>query len=612
MSDRVIGIDLGTSHCALAHAELNTTPAPALMKIPQTVAVGEVGEHGLLPSFLYLPNANELTGGALSLPWNGTPIHAVGTLARELGAKTPSRLVSSAKSWLCHPGVDREEALLPLDAPDDVKKLSPVDASVAYLSHLREAFDHANDTPLREQDVVLTVPASFDPAARELTVSAAKRAGIENLTLLEEPQAALYAWIAATEGAYRDVLEVGDIILVIDVGGGTTDLSLIAVSENEETKEMTFERIAVGDHILLGGDNMDLALAHVVRQVIKKEQKKKLDAWQMRALALACRAAKETLLSTDAESVPIVVASRGSKLIGGSIRAELTRAQVTATLVDGFFPQAEASDAPVQRARSALTQFGLPYAQDPGVTRHIAAFLTKQRDAADDVEGYETNEEDTFLQPTALLLNGGVFNAPILVERLKKVIDSWIEDEGGEPTRLLDFADLDHAVARGAAFYGATRASGGLKITGGIAQSFYVGVETVALAVPGIEPELHALCLAPFGLEEGSVPTPTKAELGLVVGEPVRFRFFASSTRRDDEVGETLEEWEEDELIELGAIEATLPVGSFEEGNVVPVRLRARVTEVGTLLLEAIPRTGEDVWKVELNVREPTPNESPD
>lgn len=279
-------------------------------------------------------------------------------------------------------------------------------------------------------------------------------------------------------------------------------------------------------------------------------------------------------------------------------------------MVDGFFPKAEVTDAPVLRARSALTQFGLPYAQDPGITRHIAAFLTKQRGAAEEVEGYETNEEDTFLQPTALLLNGGVFNAPVLVDRLQDVIDDWVEEEGGEPTRLLDFADLDHAVARGAAFYGATRANGGLRILGGIAQSFYVGVETVALAVPGIEPELHALCLAPFGLEEGSEPTPTQTELGLVVGEPVRFRFFASSSRREDEVGDTLEDWEEDELTELGAIEATLPVAGFNEGDVVPVRLRARVTEVGTLLLEAIPRSGEDVWKVELNVREPVPSRS--
>lgn len=602
-----IGVDLGTTHCTLSYVDLDLSEgesvAQHVLAVPQTVTPGEVDARELLPSFLYLPNDSELEPGALALPWNPSPLSAVGEIARALGGKTPIRLVSSAKSWLCHPGVDRRAPLLPIDAPEEVVRTSPLEASVRYLQHLREAWNHKHPgAPLAEQDVTITVPASFDPAARELTAEAAKKAGFERLTLLEEPQAALYSWIQNSDD-WRSEIEVGDVILVIDVGGGTTDLSLIAVLEREGQLEL--HRVAVGDHILLGGDNMDLALAHGVKARLEAEGKR-LDDWQLRALTHGCRGAKESMLSDPSvASVPLVVPSRGRKLIGGSLRTELAREEVTRTLVDGFFPVVESSARPVRRARTALTQLGLPYAQDAAITRHLAAFLARQVEATNDLPGFTSRlpEAATFLHPTAVLFNGGVLKAPLLADRVHQVLDGWLLADEGAPARVLAGADLDRAVARGAAYYGYVRRGGGVRIRGGTAQAYYVGVETAMPAVPGLEPPVHALCVAPFGLEEGTASAPPPQELGLVVGEPVRFRFFGSSVRRDDAEGFVLDRWSEDELTELGAIEATLPAEGHAAGQVVPVRLSARVTELGTLLLEAIPRSGEQRWKVELDVR---------
>ena len=601
-----IGVDLGTTHCALSYVDLDLSEgeevAQRVLPIPQAIAPGEVEARSLLPSFLYLPHPSELEPGAAALPWNPTPAHLVGEIARRLGAKTPIRLVSSAKSWLCHSGVDRRGKILPVDAPQEVRRISPLEASTQYLAHLRDAWNHAHpEAPFEQQDIVLTVPASFDPAARELTAEAAQAVGYARLTLLEEPQAALYAWIEQSGGQWRDRVEVGDVILVVDVGGGTTDFSLIAVHEKDGALQL--ERIAVGEHILLGGDNMDLALAYTVKAKLEAAGKT-LDDWQLRALTHGCRHAKETLLSqAEVAAVPLVVPSRGSRLIGGSLRTELTRDEVSRVVLDGFFPEVPHDARPQLRARTALTQLGLPYAQDAGVTRHLAAFLSRQVGATGEL--FETRADASFLHPTAILFNGGVLKADAIAERLIGVVQSWLAADGGRPARVLDGADLDCAVARGAAYYGYARDGGGVRIRGGLAQAFYVGVESAMPAVPGIEPPLHALCVAPFGLEEGSAPQAPARELGLVVGEPVRFRFFASSVRRDDAIGTLLERWGEGELVELGQIEATLPEEGARPGEVVPVRLRARVSELGTLVLEAIPRSGEHVWKVELDVREP-------
>nr|MBS0019292.1 Hsp70 family protein [Gammaproteobacteria bacterium] len=603
-----VGIDLGTTHCAIACADLEQSNGEevALKQVPvqQLTAPGTVEEQVLLPSFLYLPHPDEMTKVDMRLAWETQEGYITGSLARRLGTATPIRLIASAKSWLCHPGIDRRAAILPVEAPEDLAQISPLEATTRYLKHLREAWDYQfPEAALATQEVIVTVPASFDPAARELTAEAAKAVGLISIVLLEEPQAALYSWIQGTEGEWRRQVQVGDVILVVDVGGGTTDLSLIAVTEREGALELY--RVAVGDHILLGGDNMDLALAHLVRGKLAK-QGKQLDLWQTHALTHGCRAAKEILLSDPTvESLPVVVPGRGSRLIGGTLRGELTRDEVRETLVEGFFPVVDAGARPVARARGALTKLGLPYAQDAAITRHLAAFLGRQMAATADLEGFSPTlpEGATFLHPTAILFNGGVFRASLLAERIVGVLNDWLQAEGASPVRLLEGADLDLAVARGAAYYGYARTGGGVRIRGGTARSYYVGVESAMPAVPGMEPPIHALCLAPFGMEEGTEAELPPQEFGLVVGEPVRFRFFGSSVRREDTVGSVLEQWTEDELEELEGVEAILPAEDCAPGEVVPVRLRAAVTEVGTLRLDAIPRVGAEHWKVEFDVR---------
>ena len=604
-----IGIDLGTTHCALSwidHAASDgERVAQGVLDVPQLTAPASVQAQPLLPSFLYLPHDSELTPADRTLPGQAPHGGVVGEFARTRGAATPIRLVSSAKSWLCHPGVDRRAPLLPADAPEDVARLSPLAASTRYLEHLRWAWEQAHPgAPLAQQQVTVTIPASFDPAARELTAEACQAAGLAHFTLLEEPQAALYSWIQASGGAWRKQVAHGDVLLVVDVGGGTTDFSLIAVLEQDGN--LALQRVAVGEHILLGGDNMDLALAYGVARKLAQEGKP-LDAWQTRALAHACRAAKEQLLAdATLPSVPVVVPSRGSKLIGGSIRTEVTQAEVLQLLLEGFFPRVAASDKPQVRARAALTQLGLPYAQDAAVTRHLAAFLSRQLDATAQIEGLQPRAGASFVHPTAVLFNGGVLKAPQIEQRILEVLSGWLAAEGAPAPRVLEGANLDLAVARGAAYHGYVARQGrGVRIRGGTAQSYYVGVESNMPAIPGMEPPISALCLAPFGMEEGSEVALDAQEFGLVVGEPVRLRFFGSSVRRHDGVGTLLDFWGPEELVELQEIEALLPAEGRSPGEVVPVHLHARVTDIGTLELSAVPVGGNARWKVEFDVRAP-------
>ncbi|MBB3118759.1 Hsp70 family protein [Pseudoduganella violacea] len=604
-----IGIDLGTTHSALSYVDLagsdGEKTSHGVLGIPQLTAPGTVEELPLLPSFLYLPHPEELAAGELALPWSSgeNETGVAGEMARSRGATTPIRLVSSAKSWLCHPGVDRCAAILPNDAPEEVTRVSPLEASTRYLNHLRQAWDAAHpDAPFAEQAVTVTIPASFDPAARELTAAAANAAGYAGLTLLEEPQAALYSWIQNSDGRWRKEVKPGDIILVVDVGGGTSDFSLIAILERDGKLEP--HRVAVGDHILLGGDNMDLALAHLVARKLAANGTQ-LDAWQMRALTYGCRAAKENLLANaDAQTWPIVVPSRGSKLIGGSIRTELTREEVTTFITDGFFPRVEAAARPAVRTRAGLTQLGLPYAQDAAVTRHLAAFLARQVGATAELEGYagQQNGEHTFLHPSAVLFNGGVFKSELLAQRVMDTINDWLYMEGAEPARMLGGADLDLAVARGAAYYSYVRRGAGVRIRGGTARSYYVAVESSMPAIPGMEPPIQALCVAPFGMEEGGELELPGQEFGLVVGEPVHFRFFGSSVRRQDQIGTVLDFWGPDELVELNEIQATLSPEGRVAGDVVQVRLHAYASEAGTLELLAVAQDGQR-WKVEFDVR---------
>lgn len=601
-----VGIDLGTTHCVLSYVDLSLTDEDThvqeVMAIPQLTSPGVVEELLQLPSFLYQAHEAELAEGSTALPWSAKPEFLVGEIARNLGSKTPIRLVASAKSWLCHAGVDCKSPILPADAPEEVERVSPYQATTAYLKHLCDAWKNLHpDAPLEQQDVTITVPASFDPAARELTVESARSLGLHQAILLEEPQSALYNWIETSGGQWRKQTQVGDIILVVDIGGGTTDLSLIAVTEQDGNLELT--RVAVGDHILLGGDNMDLALAYTVKAKLEKDGKR-LESWQIQALTHGCREAKEKIFNQpDTDNIPLVVPSRGSSLIGGSLRTELTREEVNRVLVEGFLPRVAASDRPVSRPRSGLRTAGLPYAQDAGITRHLAAFLAKQLSAVDELKDINPPEHATFLHPTAVLFNGGVLKAGALAERLMEVLNGWLSSEQAPEARLLEGADLDLAVARGAAYYGYVRKGKGVRIKGGTAASYYVGVESAMPAVPGMPPEIEALCIAPFGMEEGTEATLPEEEFGLVIGEPVRFRFFSSKVRREDKVGSRLEYWTDEELEELDEIEITLPEEGRRVGEVVPVHLSSAVTEVGTLELHAVSRQDGKRWKVEFDVR---------
>ncbi|CAN5705974.1 Hsp70 family protein [soil metagenome] len=612
-----VGIDLGTTHTALAYALIpddasSGAPPVSVLGVPQLVAQGTVEGRELLPSFFYVAHESD---GPQALPWDKKRTYVVGEHARARGVDAPARVITSAKSWLGHPTVDRRGAILPPGAPEDVERISPVEASWRYLEHLVEAWDHviAKGDPelaLPKQSVVLTVPASFDAAARELTTEAAFAAGLEDLTLLEEPQAAFYAWLSAYGDAWRQEVKVGDAVLVVDVGGGTTDFSVIAAVEKEG--ELALERVAVGDHILLGGDNMDLLLAHIVEQKMVADAEAagrtlELDRWQRISLQHAARGAKERLLGdSKAKSAPIAIAGKGSKLVGSTLRAEVTREEVTRAIIDGFFPIVDAEARPQTRARAALTTLGLPYAQDPAVTKHLAALLARHADALEKVGAAPRKGASKMLQPTRILFNGGVMKSAVLRERVLACLGSWLEGAGAPPPNVLEGTDLDLAVARGAAAYALARRGRGVRIRGGTGRAYYVGIEGAVPAIPGLEPPVTALCVAPFGMEEGTAAEVPGPELGVVVGEKVRFRFFGSNVRRQDLVGATLDRWKGDELDELAPIEVDLPAEGRSEGDVVPVRLRSSITEVGTLLLEAVPltpKTKDERWKVELSVR---------
>ncbi|KPL95325.1 Hsp70 family protein [Vibrio splendidus] len=627
-----VGIDLGTTHCVLSFIDTTNEDARVeVMPIPQLTAPGTVETRSQLGSFLYQPHEHEMNAGSRVLPWSSEPKALVGAIARNLGSKTPIRLVASAKSWLCHGGVNRRDAFLPAGSPEEVEKVSPLKTTELYLEHLKDAWNHANpEHKLADQDVTITVPASFDPAARDLTAEAARNVGFTHLTLLEEPQAALYSWIDNSNDTWRDEVNVGDIVLVVDIGGGTTDLSLVEVTQDEGN--LSLNRIAVGEHILLGGDNMDLALAYRLKMKLAQESKE-LAPWQVQAMTHACRDAKEALLNdANLQSVPIVVPSRGSKLLGATLKTELTQQEVQQTLVDGFFPQVAVTDHPVQKTRGALTQMGLPYAQDAGITRHIAAFLSKQANALSgnteaaqqdfnpfanmpgmpgtEAQGSEAPAAD-FIKPTAVLFNGGVLKSNLLADRLSDTINEWLINADAEFAKQLSGLDLDLAVASGASYYGAVRRGQGVRIRGGIASSYYVGIESAMPAIPGMAPPMEALCVAPFGMEEGSSVQVPSQEFGLVIGQPVHFQFFGSTTRREDEAGTHLDHWAPEDLDELPEIQVTLPVSEGRrEGEVVPVTLASRVTELGTLYLEAIATDNGQKWHVEFDVREDSNNDS--
>ena len=597
----VIGIDLGTTNCALAYAHATGDPREfppvALFEVPQLVNPGEIREEPLLPSFLYIPGQSDFPSGSTALPWDYSPPFVTGVLAQKRGAEVASRLVSSAKSWLSHSGVDRTAPILPPNAPTGIPKISPVDASQRYLEHLRSAWDSKMpDAPFAEQEILVTVPASFDAVARELTLKAAEQAGYKNLLLLEEPQAAFYAWIERHPD-WRERVHVGDLILVVDIGGGTTDFTLIAVTEH--SGELQLERVAVGEHILLGGDNMDLALARHLEQQLAA-QGSKLDAMQLHALWQQCRLAKERLLDKTSKKreEPVTIVGRGTGLVGGTIKIKLLREDIDRILAEGFLPAVSSHDMP-QRRRMGFAEIGLPYAADAAITRHLARFLRQQ--AAHSEHGSVRRTASGLAAPTHVLFNGGVLRAGLVRERIIEILNGWLKEEGLPPVAPLIGEDLMHAVARGAAYYGLAREGRGVRIRGGIPRTYYLGIESSMPAVPGMPTPVKALTVAPFGMEEGTSVELREREFGLVVGEPAEFRFFQSAIHKNDSAGSMLDSIGDD-LEELSPVEVTLSADGHA-GEFVPVTLETMITETGMLQLWSVARDGRK-WKLEFNVRE--------
>lgn len=570
MARYVVGIDLGTTNTVVASSPKDEA-ALAVLPLPQVVAPGETAALPQLPSSLYLPARGELKTGSLKLPWDDDDDargYAIGRFAASHGLKVPGRLVSSSKSWLSYGRVDRTAAILPWGAPDDTERISPVEAAQRVLAHVRAAWDHAHPAdPLAEQDVIVTVPASFDEVARELTVKAAEDAGIRRMRLLEEPQAALYDFIDTHAKGLARALTGVRLVLVVDVGGGTTDLTLVRV-DPKEGETPSFERVAVGDHLMLGGDNMDLALARHVEMELTGTLGS-LSAAQWGSLGQAARLAKETLLGKDApDEYGVALVGRGTRMVGGGQTYNLRRAQAEALLIDGFFPRTSADELPEEREKVGFTELSLPYAQDAAVPRWVAAFLRRHRRVAEEagaavVQGLP--------RPDAVLLNGGVFRSPLLRERFAEVLRGWFGETVPFLNQDLDAGSLDLSVSRGAAYYGLVREGLGVRIKGGSARTYFIGVE-------GEGGEQQALCVVPRGVEEGEAYAVDRT-FRVLLGKPVSFNIYTSTADESARVGETVSlASREASLSSLPALQTVL-----RPPTEVPVQLHVELTEVGTL-----------------------------
>jgi hypothetical protein len=604
-----LGIDLGTSNSAIAISDIDSERTE-IIEITQVLGPNRIGEKPTLPSALYIPHPDEFPEAAFPLPWRsaGRREPIIGFFAREHGALVPDRVVTSAKSWLSNPHIDPRQRVLPWKSEIKEEKLSAFDAARMCLEQLKESFRHAMRAEGRELDpadaeIVLTVPASFDEVAKNLTAEAAEAAGLGKVVLLEEPLAAFYAW--AAQGAdWRAQVRPGDIVLVCDVGGGTADFTLIAISEKDGVLDL--ERISVGEHILLGGDNMDLALAYALRAKLEAEGKS-IGDMQFLALIHAAGKAKEAMLEDETMTeFSIAVPSRGASLFGGTVSTTLDRTTLEQIVLDGFFATTGIEDLPQKARRAGLQEFGLPYASDPVISKHLARFLTRSLENVESSEalrsliGPEACSK-AFLAPTAVLFNGGVFKAAPIRRRVLDLLTAW---SGGAAVRELAGFEPDLAVAKGASIYGRNRVTGkGLRIRAGASRSYYIGLETSMPAVPGFKPPLKALCVVPQGMEEGSEVLIEGRDFALVTGQPAEFRFFSSEVRSGDAPGQIIPDAER-ELVEISLLEVDLDaVDDIPAGQPVPVQINALVTELGTLELWMKHTKSDRRWKVEFEVR---------
>ena len=589
MSSYTVGIDLGTTNSVVSYFENEIeNPEINLLKIKQNIEPGVVEEKEVLPSFLYYPLQSELDADLTEkFAWQKNNWIA-GAYARDRGVEVPGNFVSSAKSWLCQNNMNRKEAILPFQSEDCPQKISPFEASIIYLETIAGCWREKMDSDLGEQNIILTIPASFDEEAKKLTEEAATKAGFKNLILLEEPQAALYAWVASQGDNWRNEVEKDDVILVCDIGGGTSDFSLIKVVSEEGN--LSLQRTAVGEHILLGGDNMDLALAYHAKA--KMEASKKLNASQLRSLWYKARKVKEDILKGKTEKAQFTILGTGLKrLIGGTLKAEFTPEEVQNILVDGFFPNCQFDEHPVEQNNAGIQEIGLPYASDAAITKHLARFIARQIDTPN------------FSWPSKILFNGGVFNCDKMRSRLLEVINGWLSSVDQENIIPLNHSSLDHAVAKGASYYGCTRAGKGIRIRSGISRSYYIQVASAMPAIPGMPAPQKAFCIAPFGMEEGSEVKLEGKSFALTTGMPASFQFLSSTIRTEDQSGTVLEDWDDEELEETSNMEVTLD-SVPDLDNPIPVQLGTKVTETGTLEIFFKHTESERQWQLEYSVRE--------
>ncbi|MFN3191777.1 MAG: Hsp70 family protein [Aureliella sp.] len=600
----VVGIDLGTTNSAVTYIDTQESPWKIRnLEIPQVTASGQIESVDTLPSFHFQVLPQEAETGAVHLPWHDSPQDwCVGTMARDAGVKSPGRLCASAKSWLCHSGVDREAKLLPWQAAAGVHRLSPVEVSGRFLAHIRAAWKASYpNQDLADQDVVITLPASFDEVARELTVRAAAEAGLANVVLIEEPQAAFYAWVYKHDSNWHEQVEAGHTILVCDIGGGTSDFTLIKVRRSETQSEaaapeqtasdkkkdrVQFHRVAVGEHLILGGDNLDLALAHYLENRITDGGKLTPQQWDV--LVRSCRRVKEQLLSPDAPSETTVhLPGSGSKLVGGGLQAKVTRDEVESLLLDGFLPRTKLHDKPTQ-GQSGFREFGLPFASDPAISKHLANFLTSHGD-----------DDAPAARPDVVLFNGGFFASPLLQERILEVLRSWFTDsDAAYNPDVLDNDRLDLAVARGAAYYGMVRRGEGVRIAANLARSYYVEVDTDEAAQ-------SAVCLVPGDTEPGQDIHLDSLKLELAIAQPVEFSLFTSSVRLTDRPGE-LVAVDTEQMKALPPIRTVLKTERRNQTGTLPVTLHAHLSEIGTIDLWCQAVETDHRWRLQFDVRSTT------
>jgi molecular chaperone DnaK (HSP70) len=596
----VVGIDLGTTNSAVAYVDTNQERwKVATFSVLQVVAPFQVDARETLPSFHYQATPAEVNDGAMRLPWKkDLASYAVGVFARDEGSSRPGRLIASAKSWLSHAGVDRTAELLPWHGDADVDRLSPVEASSRYLRHIHDAWNAKfPGHPLADQDLVITLPASFDEVARELTIEAARRAGLPRIFLIEEPQAAFYAWVYRNADNWQEQITPGQKILVCDIGGGTSDFTLIRVCANESSGEVQFNRIAVGEHLILGGDNLDLALARYVEQKLVGDDQ--LPAHQWDVLVRTARRVKETLLGENPpDSITINLPAAGSKLIGGGLQIAITRTEVEELLLNGFLPCIKLVDKPT-RKQSGFQEFGLPYAADAAITRYLAAFLSAHRFTGDQTmqRNWQEQQQPDPARPDVVLLNGGLFASPVLRARLLETLASWFSSESDSWFPLvLDNPRLDLAVAHGAAYYGMVRRGEGVSISANLARSYYIGVA-------GDHPS--AVCLAPGSAIAGQEFEIHDLDFQVTLAEPVEFPLYVSSTRLVDPPG-TVVEVNLEELTPLPPIRTVLKSGRRKDEQQAKVRLHAHVSEIGVLELSCREIDTSRNWRLQFDIRSTT------